>query len=184
MNHKANLRMFLGQRRDALSRHQVVEASARIEAHILELPEIDRAESIFAYVSVGNEVATRGLIGQLLELGKVVAVPRMTADGLMCPVLLESIEKLSPGRFGVPEPNGERLFEGVIDVCLAPGVAFTLAGARLGRGGGHYDRFLDENQLVLAIGLAYQWQIIEPWPMDEHDRPVQMIATEGGMVRM
>lgn len=60
---------------------------------------------------------------------------------------------------------------------LVPGVGFDLSGARLGRGKGFYDRYL-ENKDVLKIGLAWSEQLVEKIPMEQHDCRMDFIITE------
>jgi 5-formyltetrahydrofolate cyclo-ligase len=60
---------------------------------------------------------------------------------------------------------------------LVPGVAFDLLGARLGRGGGYYDRYLEQKEVV-KIGLAWSEQLIEKVPVESHDSFMDFIITE------
>jgi 5-formyltetrahydrofolate cyclo-ligase len=60
---------------------------------------------------------------------------------------------------------------------LVPGVGFDLAGARLGRGKGYYDRYL-ENRSCLNIGLCWSGQILEKIPVEKHDFHMDLIVTE------
>lgn len=60
---------------------------------------------------------------------------------------------------------------------LVPGVGFDLTGARLGRGGGYYDRYL-ENRTSLRIGICWSQQIVEKVPVDSHDCYMDFIITE------
>lgn len=60
---------------------------------------------------------------------------------------------------------------------LVPGVAFDLSGARLGRGKGFYDRYL-EDKVVTTIGLAWSEQILEKIPVEQHDYSMDFIITE------
>lgn len=69
-----------------------------------------------------------------------------------------------------------------IDVFLVPGLAFDSTGARLGRGGGYYDRALAERRTDAdAIGVTLNERVIESVPMGEHDQRVGWLATEGGV---
>jgi 5-formyltetrahydrofolate cyclo-ligase len=66
-----------------------------------------------------------------------------------------------------------------IDFILLPGVAFGRDGARLGYGGGFYDKLLARltHKPVLAAG-AYGMQLIEDIPQEATDRKVEWLATE------
>ncbi len=69
-----------------------------------------------------------------------------------------------------------------VDLLLVPAVAFTRAGARLGRGGGFYDRLLaQKGPGTKAWGVCFEMQIVEAIPCEPHDREVDAIVTEVGI---
>ena len=63
-------------------------------------------------------------------------------------------------------------------MVIAPGLAFTIEGARLGQGRGYYDRWLTENSYADTIALAYEHQILSVVPTSRHDVSVAEIITE------
>ena len=63
------------------------------------------------------------------------------------------------------------------DILLAPGLAFSPRGDRLGRGQGFYDRYLG-NFSGLKIGLCWQCQIFNDIPHEKHDQTVDFVVTE------
>lgn len=85
-------------------------------------------------------------------------------------------DDLEVGPFGVlqPEAGADPL---VPDVLFVPLVGFTADGARLGQGGGHYDRWLAEHPPALAVGLAWDVQFCEALPTETHDRPLDAVVT-------
>lgn len=89
-------------------------------------------------------------------------------------------EALESGAYGIPAPAGGN--EAVIpDIVVVPLLAFDEAGARMGYGGGFYDRTLQrlrEKGSVLAIGYAYSGQKIEKVITDSLDQPLDWIVTE------
>ena len=72
-------------------------------------------------------------------------------------------------------PKGAQ--EVIPEVLLVPGRAFSREGGRLGRGGGHYDRYLS-HFAGLKIGLCFEEQIVKSIPLESHDIPVDWIITE------
>lgn len=66
------------------------------------------------------------------------------------------------------------------DLILVPGLAFAADGsARLGRGGGYYDRLLADPALRAAsIGICFASQLHNDIPVEPHDAPVHRIITE------
>lgn len=104
---------------------------------------------------------------------------RATPLNLAYPVLDESVME-----FAIPDgmPRGgvwlSPPFKKVIPEWLfVPGVGFDLAGARLGRGKGYYDRYL-EHKKCLKIGLCWSGQMIEQIPVEKHDSHMDFIVTE------
>jgi 5-formyltetrahydrofolate cyclo-ligase len=83
---------------------------------------------------------------------------------------------LEPGPFGVPQPRAEA--EAIApQVLFVPLVGFTEDGARLGQGGGHYDRWLAAHPDTVAIGLAWDCQRVDALPVEPHDAPLAAVVT-------
>ena len=62
-------------------------------------------------------------------------------------------------------------------ICV-PGVAFSLSGQRLGRGGGYYDRLLAAvHPQAITAGLAYSFQVLDRLPQSPQDRRLGLIVT-------
>jgi 5-formyltetrahydrofolate cyclo-ligase len=88
---------------------------------------------------------------------------------------------LKRGPLGVWEPVGSEVLPlESLDVILVPGLAFAQSiGARLGRGGGFYDRLLSRPEVrAQLIGIAFQMQLLPNIPSEEHDICVPDIVTE------
>ncbi len=83
---------------------------------------------------------------------------------------------LEIGPFGALQPSPEAP-EAVPDLAFVPLLAFTPEGERLGQGGGHYDRWLEANPGVTAIGLAWDCQRADSLPLEQHDRKLSAIVT-------
>jgi 5-formyltetrahydrofolate cyclo-ligase len=62
-------------------------------------------------------------------------------------------------------------------VLFVPLIGFTADGARLGQGGGHYDRWLPEHPGTLTIGLAWDCQLEDTLPHEAHDQPLRAVVT-------
>lgn len=85
-------------------------------------------------------------------------------------------DDLEVGPFGMLQPaaDAEALMP---DVLFVPLVGFTADGARLGQGGGHYDRWLAEHPPLLAVGLAWDAQLCDALPSEPHDVPLHAVVT-------
>ena len=185
---KPALRSRHRARRDAIAPATAEAWSDRIRDHVLALPEVAAASSLFVYASDEGEVQTYTLMEDLLAMGKTVAVPRIVdrAARTMEAVPIRSIKDLTPGAFGILAPPGKSPpLNGPPGLALVPGLAFDPAmGARLGLGGGYYDRYLAEHPKTLAVGLAFEMQLIADLPAEPHDQRVGILVTETRTLRI
>ena len=93
--------------------------------------------------------------------------------------------ELAPGKYGLPEPVGPLLGAGVIaraGVILVPGLAGDVAGMRMGRGAGYYDRSLAHATGRTAL-LLHPGEVLDAVPHDAHDLPVDAVLTADGQAR-
>jgi 5-formyltetrahydrofolate cyclo-ligase len=87
-------------------------------------------------------------------------------------------------RMGVREPaaGGQVVPPGDLDLILVPGLAFDEHGRRLGRGGGHYDRFL-AGLSSARVGVAFEVQLAPQVPAGPGDERVDAVATERRIIQ-
>ena len=153
-------------------------ASDRITAELLGLDVVRDAKTWFVYVSYGVEVGTHKMIHTLLAQSNIVCVPRIIGSESMNAQQIRSFDELRLGQFGIlaPPPGEQNL--GIVDVCICPGIAFTEQGERIGAGRGFYDRYLAAHPPRLAIGLAFECQLVPQLPLEIHDRRMDYVITE------
>lgn len=180
---KGELRSRVKRKIDALGRGRLKRKSALIFKKLLRQGEIKTAVRIACYLSFGTEVSTREFIKAALNAGKEIYVPRINKrTGRMEIYSLRSLRNaLIPGAFGILEPRAIHSRKGRIqdmDLIVVPGMAFTKKGARLGRGGGHFDRLLARARGIRKIGLAYREQILPKIPMERHDIFMDRVITD------
>lgn len=166
-----------------LSEEYIAESDSGIYENFINLPEFINARTVFAYISTGREPNTENIIRKALELGKTVALPVSYSGGIMEPHIICSLSELVMGKFGIPSPKSSAplLFENDIDMIIVPAVTFSSDGARMGRGGGYYDRFL-KDCTAFSVGLARD-RLLKEVPTEEHDVPVKCVVTERQIYR-
>ena len=122
------------------------EAARAGRGALLARPEVRRAATVAAYVSVGTEPGTGALLDALARRRQAGDPARWC-----CPTSTwtgrtwRGPTSLAPARCGLLEPVGPRWASTrsrTADVVLVPGLAVSDDGARLGQGGGCYDRAL------------------------------------------
>jgi len=99
----------------------------------------------------------------------------------MAHALIESLDGLVDGPWGLvrPDPAKATLLEKQeeIDLVVVPGIAFDRRGHRIGFGGGFYDRFL-ANVQVVKVGLCYDDLILQEIPNEPHDVPMDIVVAQ------
>ncbi|HRV69811.1 MAG TPA: 5-formyltetrahydrofolate cyclo-ligase [Marmoricola sp.] len=172
----------------ARSRLALVEIGERARAtaeHLLTLPEISHAATIAAYVSVGKEPGTGPLIDALHAAGKRVILPIVLPDLDLDWAVYAGDESLATARRGLLEPTTPPLGKdaiGTADVVIAPGLAATPSGDRLGQGGGCYDRALGRVPVGTPVFVVLNdEEVLDELPVNSHDRKVGAIATPSGV---
>ncbi len=128
------------------------------------------ARTVMAYAPMATEVDITPIIRQCLDAGCRVCVPRVDWEtGTMEPAAVAGWPaELVESRHGLLQPaeSAEVVELDAIDLVLVPGLGFDRHGARLGRGGGFYDRFLARAGLTaLRVGVAFDAQIVESIPV-------------------
>jgi 5-formyltetrahydrofolate cyclo-ligase len=138
------------------------------------------------FLSLPHEVDTAEAILHAWQLGKTVAVPKVSWEQRhMIPVEITSLETgLSTGDSGLRNPvAGVPVPFEEIDLVVTPGLGFDRKGNRLGRGGSYYDRFFANAELkAIRCGLALAEQLVDVVPVVEHDKPVDLLVTDKEIV--
>ena len=187
---KAELRRAVIARRDALDLDVRAAKSATICARLVEL--LDRSDSaaphaVAIYAAMGSEVDPAAFAAAAAKHGWRVAYPCMfsATDAAACgqrmcmravaaddasaapfiahPTRTFAATDIDSSRFSIVPAE-------TLDMIIVPLVAFDRAGARLGYGGGCYDRYLPMlSPACQIIGIAFEEQRVDHVPTDAHD---------------
>ena len=180
--------------RNRLTADVVRAAATALAERALELPELTRARTVAAYVSVGGEPGTLALLDALRARGVRVLLPALLPDNDLDWGAYDGEGSLARvqhgGKMALFEPAGERLGPDAVtaaDTVLLPGLAVDARGMRLGRGGGSYDRVLARLERAgvrpALVVLLYDSEVVESVPEEPHDRPVHAVVTPSGVRR-
>jgi 5-formyltetrahydrofolate cyclo-ligase len=191
MNHIESAKLALrDQLVTARGRLPLAEIAARAHAVsdlLLAAPEVRRAATVAAYVSVGREPGTGVLLDALVAAGKRVVLPLLQPDNDLDWATYSGADGLVPAGRGLLEPNGPSLGPEAIataDVVIVPGLAVDRTGLRLGRGGGSYDRALGRVPVgTLTCVVLNDDELLDEVPAAAHDRRVTAAVTERRLVR-
>ncbi len=187
MKTKKEFREFYLERRSRLSREEVREKSALLFERVCSLEQYKKADIILAYMSAGNEADTGAFVYGCIEDGKTVSLPRVektegVGSRLGVYTVKDPVEDTVPGFKGIlePDPLKTRLLEPhEPDLAVVPGIAFDTSGNRIGYGAGYYDRLLPLLRTdCLKVGAAFEMQIADMLPAEQHDFRLDMIVTE------
>ena len=159
--------------RAGLTPEQLETAAERLAGHVLE--RLGGMARIAAYVPVGREPGSLGLLDALRGGGTEVLLPVVVTDGLDWARYAGAAE-LTMGPLGTRAPTGPRLgADGIAgaEAVLIPALAVDHRGVRLGRGGGYYDRALARVPAgIPLIALLHDGEIVARLPADPWDRAV------------
>lgn len=187
---KAELRRAVIARRDAIELDVRAAKSATVCARLVEL--LERADTaaprtVAVYAAMGSEVdpaafavaaAARGwqvaypcilsaadaaACGQRMCMRVVAAGDVGTAPFIAHPTRVFVTTDINSDRFPIVPAEA-------LDMIVVPLVAFDRTGARLGYGGGCYDRYLPTvSASCRIVGIAFEEQRVEHVPTDAHD---------------
>ena len=178
------IRKQMKQLRADMTRTERFEKSMQIFEQLITVPEFNRADRIYTYVSMDNEIDTIMFIDYSLSLEKRVFVPRVSGKDMEF-YEISDISELNPGYMGIYEPdiNGKEPDYSRTGFMCMPGLAFDRSYNRIGYGGGFYDRYLSVDNKLYKAALAYEAQLLESIPAQDGDVRPDMIVTEESIYR-
>jgi 5-formyltetrahydrofolate cyclo-ligase len=186
---KLALRRTLVANRKRTDQPERDAAGRSIRDAVLSLPEIQMAGTVAAYLSVGTEPDTRGLVYALWKRGTYVLLPLLQPDDDLDWASYEGPASLAAGPRGLLEPTEPPRGVNAVtsaDLVIVPALAVDRGGMRLGRGGGSYDRALARvGACVPSIALIYDDELLDEVPAGALDQPVRMVAQpRQGIIRL
>jgi 5-formyltetrahydrofolate cyclo-ligase len=183
---KVELRRLLQNRLLSMPDEQRQEKSRKACRNLIATERFQEASTIMMFLSLPHEVDTSEAILHAWQLGKTVAVPKISwQQRHMIPVVIHSLETgFSTGALGLRNPvEGMPVPFEQIDLVISPALGYDRQGNRLGRGGAFYDRFFANETLTASrCGFAFIEQVVDSIPVTENDAPVQFLVTDEGII--
>jgi 5-formyltetrahydrofolate cyclo-ligase len=184
---RAQLRREMRAQRAAHSPAARMQAAEAVAAHLHPDAAFGPAY-VAGYWAMGGEVPLH-LLQMRLRPEQVWCLPCLEGDGSLRFAPWRPGDALVSNRFGIPEPDlapASRLDPREMATVLVPLVAYSAAGARLGMGGGYYDRSfafrLREPAPPRLVGVGYGFQRRDELVPEAWDVPLDAVATEAGLL--
>ncbi len=168
----------------------IIKNSSIITEKLLSLDFMKNAKNIMLYLDFNNEVQTDELINKLMSLKKNIYAPiTLKEDRKLIPSQIIDLQNsIKIGAYGIREPKEDccpKIDVHDIDIVIVPAVAYDKNRYRLGYGGGFYDRFLNElRDDAITVGIAFDLQIFESVPKEDHDAQLNYIITESQILAL
>lgn len=180
---KDELRTRMRRLRSSIAPAERSRLADVVEEVLFAVPDVRSARTVLLFYAFGSEVATAGMAERVLRGGARLLLPYLGEAGMEAAEVLPS-DRLTASGYGPSEPSRRVPVDPAsVDVVVAPGLAFDRLGHRLGYGGGHYDRYLARlGPGALLVGVAFSLQLVDRVPVDEHDRPVDLVVTDDGVI--
>lgn len=144
---------------------------------------------VAAYVPHGSEPGGDTLLAALMDYTSELYLPCAGPAGQMTWARHDGTQQLHTGRYGIPEPSSHPDPTFMLEGCaliIAPAVACSPTGQRLGRGGGYYDRALAPlhaaSHRPVVSTLLYNNEVRDDVPTEPHDMPVDVIICPQGII--
>jgi 5-formyltetrahydrofolate cyclo-ligase len=185
---KQEIRDAVLSRRSALDPDWVDEHSLLVERAVTDLQEFASARVVACYVAMPGEVRVDAIVEQCWQENRMVCVPAFRPE--IEAYALARIDRDSDmvlGLYDILEPaDHDWVSVDRVDLMLVPGLAFDLAGGRVGHGKGYYDRILEgaAGNRPAKIGLAFEFQVFEQVPTNSSDVKMDMVVTESRLIRV
>ncbi len=167
---KAQLRREIRRTLNSLPAEEIADHSHRLRQKLL----FPNGSKVALFAGTAPEPALLDLISENHEVDWFL--PKVIGPGEMEFIQVASTGFLRRSPFGILEPVEGKKTDS-LDYIVCPGLAFTMAGKRLGQGGGFYDRALPRFAGAKVLGVAFSCQILDDLPTEEHDLQMDQVLT-------
>ena len=178
MEPKKKLRKKLINLRKKVSKSDQKRQELNIFKKIIKQPCYIKSNFVAIYLAKKNELSIEKILYDSILKGKKVFIPKIYKKNQMVFISLDKKTKLTANKFGIMEPiNGDIIDAKYLDLVIVPLLGFDKTGARLGMGGGYYDKYFHFMRLrkkwfrpkLVGIGVEKQGDFFikrDPWDIN------------------
>ena len=188
---RAEIRQRIRKQRFELTPEQQRSSALALLKHFSNSARIKQAQHVAIYLSNNGELNTQPLIDWCWQQGKSVYLPVIHpfSKGHLLFLKYTPHTQLTKNQYGISEPKldiRDLILPAQLDIICTPLVAFDKTGARLGMGGGFYDRTLsswhkdyqtNKNAKPYPLGIAHNCQQVDSLPCESWDIPLPEVFT-------
>lgn len=206
---KEEIRNFMLKKRLALKEEEIESFSRDISINSYSFIKENSFKKVAIYMSIKNEVRIEYLIDLNKDKEVNLYLPQTTSGhssgvqrteskhsrdqrssrqrrlASICFNKFEDAGSLEMDKFGIlSQKNGHLADINEIDVFFVPGLAFDIAGNRVGYGKGCYDRALSLSRgKALFVGVCYSFQVLKGDEIESRGSDIKMhyLFTEKGI---
>ena len=173
---KAALRDEIKKLKKQIPLEERINKSTAIFNEIEKLDIFKNSKTIMCYWAMNDEVLTQNFIKKWYNDKKII-LPCVRGSELILKVFSGEKNMDVGESFGIAEPKGDKFTDyNAIDMIIIPGIAFDKQNNRMGRGKAYYDKIL-KNMKGFKLAVAFDVQVIDEIPTDEHDIKMDMIVS-------
>ena len=182
--YRALLRRELRQRRRDLPAAARIAAANALADRLLALPFLPSSGFVAGYWAMDGEIGLHAF-QMRLPPALTYCLPMLHADESLRFAPWRAGAPLVTNRFGIPEPDldpDDALPASEMAMLVLPLVGFDARGARLGMGGGWYDRSLAFRRETAAppwlVGAGFALQQVDALPLEAWDVRLDAVCSE------
>lgn len=139
---------------------------------------------IGGYYPTNFEIDDLKILNFLEKKNYIISLPIVKKNYQMDFFKWTKNDPLKINNYGIPEPVSlKKIYP---DILLVPLVGFDENFNRLGYGGGFYDRYIqkiEKIKKVIKIGIAFSYQKIKSFPINQYDEKLDLIITEKEIIK-
>jgi len=190
-NYRQSIRQKIRSKRNALGQRYQQIAASTLLIKLIKHSRIQSANNIALYLTNDGELDLQPFIQWCWQQNKTVYLPVVHpfSKGHLLFIRYSSGSIMTTNKYGIQEPKldvRQIITTQQLDIIFTPLVAFDSSGARIGMGGGYYDRTLaqwhqryliEKQSKPYPIGIAHDCQQVVTVPTEFWDIPLPEIIT-------